>query len=75
MKRSPAAIFLALALCASWASLPASACTTFCLHKGPRALFGKNYDWSVADGLLVVNKRGVEKTAPLPPSELPARWV
>lgn len=76
MRRFPTPILLlAGALCASWASLPAAACTTFCLHKGPRVLFGKNYDWSVSDGLLVVNKRGVEKTAPLPPEERPARWV
>jgi penicillin V acylase-like amidase (Ntn superfamily) len=77
MRRSPTATFflLVLVLGASWAAVPAQACTTFCLHKGPRALFGKNYDWAVADGLLVVNKRGVEKTAPLPPSERPARWV
>ena len=75
MKRSPAQALLVLTLSAFWTSLPASACTTFCLHKGPRALFGKNYDWSVSDGLLVVNKRGVEKTAPLPPPERPARWT
>jgi penicillin V acylase-like amidase (Ntn superfamily) len=54
---------------------PASACTTFCLKRGPQALFGKNYDWSVGDGMVMVNKRGVAKTAALPPQEKPARWV
>jgi choloylglycine hydrolase len=29
----------------------------------------------VGDGLVIVNKRGVEKTAALPPRERPARWV
>lgn len=74
-KKFLASAILAIILGAFWMAREAQACTTFCLHKGPRALFGKNYDWSVPDGLLVVNKRGVEKTAPLPPSERPARWV
>lgn len=74
-KRSLTSAFLVFTLGASWIAREAQACTTFCLHKGPRALFGKNYDWSVPDGLLVVNKRGVEKIALLPPSERPARWV
>ncbi|HEY7216086.1 MAG TPA: hypothetical protein VIC28_15795 [Thermoanaerobaculia bacterium] len=54
---------------------PAGACTTFCLKRGPRAVFGKNYDWSVGDGLVMVNKRGVAKAAALPPQEKPAAWV
>ncbi len=44
------------------AAMPAAetdACTTFCLKRGPQAVFGKNYDWSVGDGLVMVNKRGV----------------
>ena len=53
----------------------ATACTTFCLKRGSRAVFGKNYDWGVGDGLVIVNKRGVAKTALLPPQERPARWV
>lgn len=48
------------------------ACTTLCLRHGGRIVFGKNYDWDVADGLLMVNKRGVEKTSE---SRVPARWV
>lgn len=53
----------------------ADACTTFCLKRGSQAVFGRNYDWSVGDGLVMVNKRGVAKTAALPPQEKPARWV
>ena len=53
----------------------ATACTTFCLKRGPQAVFGKNYDWDVGYGLVIVNKRGVAKTAALPPQEKPARWV
>ncbi len=59
----------------------ATACTTFCLKRGSQAVFGKNYDWGVGDGLVTVNKRGVAKTALIPPQEKPgsqekpARWV
>jgi choloylglycine hydrolase len=51
------------------------ACTTFCLKKGDEVLFGKNYDWMIGDGLVFVNKRGVEKSALVSGSETPARWV
>ncbi|HEX9942830.1 MAG TPA: linear amide C-N hydrolase [Thermoanaerobaculia bacterium] len=69
--------FLLLAVTAL-AALPvpdAGACTTFCLKRGSEAVFGKNYDWSVGDGLVIVNKRGVAKTADLPPQEKPAQWT
>jgi choloylglycine hydrolase len=67
----PATLLLALA----WTAPPAGACTTFCLHKGPTAVFGKNYDWHFDDGLVLINKRGVAKTASLPASAAPARWT
>ena len=53
---------------------PASACTTFCLRDGGRILFGKNYDWNVGDGLLVVNQRGMARTADMP-GDKPASWT
>jgi penicillin V acylase-like amidase (Ntn superfamily) len=71
MKRSLA---LLLALVTLWTPA-ATACTTFCLKRGRQAVFGKNYDWGVGDGLVITNKRGVAKTADLPPQEKPARWV
>jgi len=39
------------------------ACTTFCVRDGNRLVFGQNYDWYVADGVMLVNKRGVARTA------------
>ncbi len=36
----------------------ADACTTFCT----RGLFGRNYDFEIGDGMVVVNKRGVTKS-------------
>jgi len=61
MRTKLSAVLVALTL----SSVPASACTTFCLRDGGRIVFGKNYDWAVGDGLLVVNKRGVARKADL----------
>jgi penicillin V acylase-like amidase (Ntn superfamily) len=49
--------FIAALLCVL--ARPAAPCTTFCL-RGPdgRVVFGKNYDYNVADGLVMVNARG-----------------
>lgn len=37
-------------------------CTTFCLDHGDWPVFGRNLDWNVGDGLVIINKRGVKKT-------------
>src|SRR5947209_2630334 len=34
------------------------ACTTFCLVGKGEVLFGRNYDWTIGDALVLVNKRG-----------------
>lgn len=51
------------------------ACTTFCLKNKGEVLFGKNYDWMIGDGMIFVNKRGVEKSAMPAGSETAARWI
>jgi len=51
----------------------ARACTTFCFESNGTRVFGKNYDWDVEDGLAIVNKRGVAKTALT--AEDPAMWT
>jgi penicillin V acylase-like amidase (Ntn superfamily) len=51
----------------------ALACTTFCLKNKNEILFGKNYDWMIGDGLLMVNKRGLSKFST--DETAPARWV
>lgn len=38
-------------------------CTSFCIDNGEHLLFGTNLDWDIADGLVIINKRGVSKTA------------
>jgi penicillin V acylase-like amidase (Ntn superfamily) len=44
-------------------------CTTFCLDHGDQPVFGRNLDWLVGDGLVIINKRGVKKTANAGPFE------
>ena len=51
----------------------ADACTTFCYQRDGAIVFGKNYDWNVEDGLVIVNKRGMNKTALT--EENPAQWT
>jgi len=54
------------------------ACTTFCLDSNDALVVGKNYDWTTGDGLVVVNKRNVSKTASLGPAwvgEQPVSWI
>lgn len=46
----------------------AGACTTFCT----RGLFGRNYDFEIGYGMLVVNKRGMAKRAT---TKQPAVWT
>lgn len=50
-------------------------CTTFVLHDGELVLFAKNYDWSLGDGLLVVNPRGLQRTAMVPAGVRAASWT
>ncbi|HEX6789683.1 MAG TPA: linear amide C-N hydrolase [Candidatus Krumholzibacteria bacterium] len=52
----------------------ASACTTFCYADGGTLVFGRNYDWMVGDGLVMVNKRGVTKRA-LTADAAAAQWT
>ncbi|CAB1085378.1 hypothetical protein D1AOALGA4SA_12866 [Olavius algarvensis Delta 1 endosymbiont] len=49
--------------------LSGQTCTTFCLDNGDRPIFGRNLDWLVGDGLVIINKRGVKKTAKTDPFE------
>ncbi len=52
------------------------ACTSFCLQDDDALVFGRNYDWHLEHGLVIVNKRGIAKRALLlDPSDKPAEWV
>lgn len=56
------------------AAVPAEACTTFCLLDGGRVVVGRNYDFEIGDGLILVNKRGVERRSGIA-GQPAAQWV
>jgi choloylglycine hydrolase len=50
-------------------------CTTFCLKNGNQIVYGRNYDFDIATGFIVINRRGLEKTAFVQPPDIPAKWI
>lgn len=50
-------------------------CTSFVLKNGKSLLLGHNLDWHIGIGLLMINKRNVEKTALMDSLENPAKWI
>jgi penicillin V acylase-like amidase (Ntn superfamily) len=50
-------------------------CTTFVLRGDHRLYFGRNLDWNWEDGLVIINPRGVTKTAWVETRQEPARWT
>ena len=54
----------------------ADACTTFQKVDGGTTLFCKSYDWGQGEGMVMVNKRGMEKKALLmDPADVQAVWT
>lgn len=53
---------------------PSLACSTFCLLHSDQPFFGRNYDWSIDNGLVMINKRQVAKRAAGRDGNL-AQWV
>ncbi len=49
-------------------------CTTFYLYTEDEAALGKSYDWTVVEGLVIANPRGLAKEA-LVGDDNPARWA
>ncbi|MBP7864624.1 MAG: linear amide C-N hydrolase [Acidobacteria bacterium] len=54
---------------------PAQACSAFVTDGGGPVLFGRNFDFFTGTGFVTVNPRSLEKTALVPPPEVPAKWV
>jgi penicillin V acylase-like amidase (Ntn superfamily) len=50
-------------------------CTTFCLKNGNQIVYGRNYDFDITTGFIVINRRGLEKTAFVKPPSIPAKWI
>ena len=64
---------LSLLLVLVFSTPDAAACTTFCFKDGDSVIFGRNYDFEIGVGLVMVNKRGVEKTGSA--GDRPAKWT
>lgn len=66
-------VFALLAASLAASPAPAGACTAFCLAE--EGIVAKNYDWSLGDGRLLVNKRGVRKFFSLTGEPELGAWV
>ncbi len=55
--------------------IPVKACTTFCISDSNNIVFGRNLDFLIGDGHIVVNKRNLKKVALIEPSEKPIKWI
>ena len=54
----------------------ADACTTFMMGSGKQLFVGKSYDWHTGSGVVLTNKRGVQKSSlVLSAAETPANWT
>ncbi len=55
--------------------LPGFPCSTFVLQQDGVLLFGRNWDFYTSKGMIIINKRGISKTAMIMPPDTPARWI
>ncbi|MBB3209756.1 penicillin V acylase-like amidase (Ntn superfamily) [Rhodopirellula rubra] len=62
-------LIIAMALVAH----PTSACTVMRMELSGQLIVARNHDWGTGGGLLIVNPRGIEKTAITPVN--PAKWI
>ncbi len=67
-------------LAAVFFQTPSHSCTSFSFMSGNECIVGKNYDWDIGYGLVIVNKRNVGKFstaefAQLEPGFRPVRWT
>ena len=68
-------LFLFLSLIHSGTAL--EACSTFVLKSGQNLVFGRNYDWGIGYGFIMVNKRNLIKRSDLPlgAAAKSAQWI
>ncbi len=74
MKKLPH-LFAAMFTLVLLAQASVEACTTFCLFHGKDLIFGRNYDFPIGYGHVIINKRGVFKTALANEGEIAAQWA
>ncbi len=65
-----------LLLLISFASIELSlACTTFVMNDSTHLIFGRNFDWDISSGIIIINKKGLQKQALVQPPNVPAKWI
>ncbi len=52
-----------------------NACTTFIMQNRNYLLFGRNFDYDLGMGLIVINNKGIKKQAFTVPPYKPATWI
>jgi len=52
-----------------------NACTTFVLKDSTHLVYGRNFDWDISSGFIVINKKGIAKQAFVQPPNKPANWI
>jgi choloylglycine hydrolase len=50
-------------------------CTAFYLQHNDQVCTGKNLDWPIGDGMIVINRKGTGKIALADPPNTPVRWT
>lgn len=71
--RTAAAAVLAIAI--AFSVNPLQACSTFCLKQDGAVVYGRNYDFDIGTGIVVVNRRGVQKFSLPKKDSNTASWV
>ncbi len=68
-------LLLACCLAVAFPNVSADACTSFLLKHPDKPVMAKNFDWDIAAGMVVINPRGLAKTALVGDDATPARWT
>lgn len=68
-------VLFGCAIAVAYSGPSADACTAFMVKEPSGPLMAKNFDWDVAAGQLVVNPRGLAKTALVAEDAKPVRWT
>ncbi len=68
-------VLIGIVIALAFSGPSADACTSFLLRQPSGPLMAKNFDWDVGEGQLVINPRGLAKTALVPDGVKPARWT
>lgn len=63
-------ILLSLIVCIS-----GYCCTTFTINHNGKIVFGRNFDFPIGDGYVIINKKGMVKSSFINAPEVPFEWV